>query len=743
MLSRLWRAWCLWLAWPVDGGSLAVVRMVVGLIIALTALELVWPQGGSSLLRELYTADHIQWHAKYTGFSWVPVLSEPAMNAVCWLLAGSGGLVLLGWFYRPAVIVATMLRGYLFLCDAAYFNNHYYLECVLLALLCCMPAARRYSIDAWFRRRAGLGVEHSIAFWPIALIRLQLVIVYFYGGVTKINEFYLWHAYPLRSVFQDPNLGQSLSGVLSEAWLSTLRGWLARPEVAFAFAYAGILFDLTIGFLLLWRRTRHWGIVLAVMFHGLNHFVLFQDIGWFPLLGVGTLAIFLEPDWPSRAARRLRHRTLRLQEEAPARPTTAWKPLPAFSAALICGWLLVQLMLPLRHWAIAGDVNWTDESSLLSWRMKAHHKLSRPTVFRIEVDELVTRDNTGRTRVIWDNWPQEKWLLQDVDAARVSWRRMPTFFVEFLPLYGERIVFNPQGRDRAELLDVATSVEYVQTAWRRHFGRPLKVSQIHATESLDKVFEFWHAHLLQDAAGPTEIAAIRECRQHAIVLDQHRHDPSIVATHLRQLHAALITLLFDPKRGGQFRNLLSRLSPFALSGAAPPVDPCYFLEDGLLQAEAVDGYSTLRRDVDIGSDLAAQEVFADIETFTNWEWNAMPRFLVVRTKAGDEQVRWNPYQEMNLVQEHLMRIQPAMIYEYAHHIAGQWNSTFGQWPRVYADTKVALLPWAMQPLIDPEVDLAAVQRHLLRHNDWIVPLQKHLPMATDVASGGVVAPEGR
>lgn len=723
MFSKYWNSLRVLLARPVDGGSLAVARMVVGLVVLLTALDMVLSDGGSTQLRELYTAEHIHWHPTFAGFQWVPVFDEPVMIAICWLMAASGLLVMVGCFFRPAVIVATLLRTYVMLADATYYNNHYYLECLLLGLLCCMPAARRYSVDAWRRGRLGNTVEPKIPFWPVFLLRGQLLFVYFFGGLTKLNEFYLLHAFPLRSALLNPNLAGRLSWLLSADQLEGLRTWMARTEVAFAFAYAGVLFDLSVGFLLLFRPTRWLGIALTVVFHLLNHFVLFYDIRWFPLMGIGTVTIFLDPDWPARAWARMRGNVKSAKAKSPAGRSGKWKPVSAATAGLICAWLLVQAIVPLRHWVIAGDVSWTEEGAWFSWRMKAHHKLTRPTVFRVEDDRLLRRAEDGSTEIVWEEWPGEKWMIQDIDFTRVDWRQLPQIFVEFVPFYGERILFNPYA-GRREPLNVDQSVQRMQEFWRQHYHRTLDVSRMHATETLVKVMEFWQGHLEQDGASPELIAAAQRCRAQAASIEQLRHNPIAWELAVDQLHKLIVPLVRDPKRDGQFRNLLSRLSPFALAGVEAPGVRFFYIEDPALQAPNESRYMAIQRDAWVEAFPEAHYVYADTNLFTNWEWFALPRVLAVRTVDGAEQIRWNPHKELNEYQEQFMRPHPAILHEYAQHIADEWESERGRRPRVYVDSAVSLLPWPMQPLIDPEVDLAAAPRHVMRHNDWILPLKK-------------------
>jgi hypothetical protein len=165
-----------------------------------------------------------------------------------------------------------------------------------------MPTARCWSLDAQaYRSRADQ--RRLIPFWPIFLLRFQMFVVYFFGGVTKLDPDWLIDGSPMRSWLSDPATIAPLRSFVPEEILSSLSSWLSRPDVAVAAGWLGMLFDLAIGPMLLFRRTRILGMALAFCFHALNHTLIFDDIGLFPLLAFLATTIFLEPDWPSRLAR--------------------------------------------------------------------------------------------------------------------------------------------------------------------------------------------------------------------------------------------------------------------------------------------------------------------------------------------------------------------------------------------------------------------------------------------------------
>ena len=68
-------------------------------------------------------------------------------------------------------------------------------------------------------------------------------------------------------------------------------------EVCLFLAWGGLVYDLSIGILLLIPRTRMLGIAMTFVFHATNHRLL--PIGVFPAMAFTATLIFLEADWPA------------------------------------------------------------------------------------------------------------------------------------------------------------------------------------------------------------------------------------------------------------------------------------------------------------------------------------------------------------------------------------------------------------------------------------------------------------
>ncbi|MCA9623578.1 MAG: HTTM domain-containing protein, partial [Myxococcales bacterium] len=234
------------------------------------------------------------------------------------------------------------------------YLNHYYLLSLLLLLAAVMPLGDALSVDAWRRPERR---RESFPAWCTWLLRAQVAVVYFYAGLAKLNAEWLIHGQPL-------NL-----------WLGTMtelpHPWLQRFEVALAMSWAGFLYDTTIWLWLAWPRTRPYAFAVVAFFH-LTVGLLF-NIGMFPFIMVSAATVFFAPDWPRRALRRLRARGSQAGDSPPrARPMVGrWTKV---GLALGAAFLLLQVLVPLRHLLYPGDVLWNELGMRWSWKVLVREK---------------------------------------------------------------------------------------------------------------------------------------------------------------------------------------------------------------------------------------------------------------------------------------------------------------------------------------------------------------------------------
>jgi vitamin K-dependent gamma-carboxylase len=735
MLSRVTGRARTYLAEPVDGASLALFRICFGLIMVWEAARYMWPKEGGSRVQNCYLG--CGWNFPFHGFEWVRPFADPWLSLVFILFALAGLGVALGAMYRVCAVIQAITLAYIFLLDEAYYLNHFYLMCLLGFLLIWMPADRCWSVDAWRRRKAepGAAPPATVPFWPIFLLRAQLFVVYFYGGLAKFHAD--WNSgTPLWGPAQ--RAMQWLEPVLGSGGMKTLESWISHQELAMLLAIGGTAFDLAIGFMLMCRRTRFTALVLCAMFHGFNSQAF--HIGVFPLLAFTGTLIFCEPDWPRRVGCWLKRPRL-------ARPDWGWLipgavALPFAGAALgwkaakaepVAGaapgrigrvlgafiglWLAFHFLWPLRHTLIPGDANWTEEGHRFSWRMMLRSKEGY-LQFSVFDPAMFVTDAAGTVDVNWEEWTrkQPKIVHQDVDAASLAWARLPELVVIFEPLLGERIILNHRAEEYGS---DAAARRRLEEAWLTAYGhRP----QVRPTVPLIEAVRAVEDTAAQTTSGDEEhrrefLECLRLVRERAAAPPQsamEREQRSI------DLYNSVADLVKDPHYGALLRAELARVHPFELQGAWHEGLPFLAIEDAQLQA--LNGHG--RWNLDRARWKHTEIVLVDLARMRYDGWRSLPRILVY-FQEGQPRMEWNYHVELINRQVDQMRQQPYMAHQYAQRIARWWQEEWGRRPQVFAPTSfVSFNHRPPKPIIDPAVDLSAVPIKIFSgHNDWILPLE--------------------
>jgi vitamin K-dependent gamma-carboxylase len=344
---------------PVSSASLAAFRVAFGLVMAVEA----WRYLTNGWVQRYYVEPVLTF--SYPGFGWVRPLPEPLLTAVFVGVGVSGLLVALGWRYRLAAGLLALGTAYVFLLDQARYLNHFYLLVLLAGLLAVLPADRGYALDA--RGRPALRVP-LVPAWAVWALRAQVGLVYAFAAVAKMNPDWL--------------AGEPIGTWVADGFEGTALAPLARqPWTGRAFAWGGLATDALAVPLLLWGRTRVGMTVVLVAFHLMNAWTF--TIGVFPWLMILALGIFYPPDWPARLAERARGRRALVA----AAPGPGMRRPPRWVPLALGAYFVVQLALPLRHWFYPGDVAWTEEGHLYSWRMKLRDKEATRAEFHVVAPE--------------------------------------------------------------------------------------------------------------------------------------------------------------------------------------------------------------------------------------------------------------------------------------------------------------------------------------------------------------------
>lgn len=341
----------------VDGASVAWFRMAFGAIMFVYVLK--------SLVTGAVTQMYVlpRFHFHYYGFSWVKALPGIGMYVVFLALGLLALLIMLGVMYRVSTIAFAITFTYIFLVDRTYYQNHYYLVCLLSWMLVLIPAARAFSFDSL---NATPGSRATIPAWTLWLVRFHIGLPYFMGGIAKLDGDWLY-GQPMRMM---------LSG---KTWMPVIGPYVAEDWMVSLFVWGGLLFDLLVVPALLWRRTRPLAFAVAVGFH-LTNATMFT-IGIFPWLMIAATLVFFNPEWPRRIfmGRKL------AQTSTHGRPT--WSGLDSRQQAIVfcfAAYICFHAIWPMRYLAMPGNPSWTERGHFFAWHMLLRGKKTGLRMFEVD-----------------------------------------------------------------------------------------------------------------------------------------------------------------------------------------------------------------------------------------------------------------------------------------------------------------------------------------------------------------------
>ncbi len=400
-----------------DAAGLAVFRIGFGVI---SAWEIWRAYDGNQIAADYDVPRHLfRWWA----FEWVKPAPGRWLYIAFAIAAIAALFVAAGLFYRVAAVVHFLGITYWFLMEKANYLNHRYLTVLFAFLLIFVPAHALWSVDA--RRKPWVRSE-SVSSWALWLLRVQVALPYFFSGVAKLNHDWLVRGEPLRTWLADQTDFPVIGALFTQEWIVRAMG------------IGSTLLDLSMPFLLLYRRTRTFAFALAVAFHFMNARLF--EIGIFPWMMIVATTLFFDPDWPRRMVTVVRRSTVAavvvsgafvigfviggflpksfvplqaliggagvavlafhllprdVREADTGTAHTMTSPWRGFvltraaTGALIV-WVAVQALVPFRHFLIPGNVQWTEEGQRFSWHLLVQSK-------RFAVRYEVTDPNTGRS----------------------------------------------------------------------------------------------------------------------------------------------------------------------------------------------------------------------------------------------------------------------------------------------------------------------------------------------------------
>ena len=256
---------------PVDALPLGIFRFLFGFLLCIEFLV---------LSRETFPYYYIKplFHFTYPLFDLLGL--KPLSQRFLWLIFNvlqiSTVGIMLGLFTRISLIVFTSAFGYFFFMESSVYTNHYYLIFLLSFLMCFGHSGSLFSFDSLINKNTR---RVQVDYWELFLLRFQICVVFFFGGIAKLNADWLVRGAPLYL-----NLVKHLSFLgypLQEKWMAVVLSW------------GGMLSDLGLGILLFINRWHKLSFICLCLFNGMN--ILFFGLGikTFPYLMISTYILFL------------------------------------------------------------------------------------------------------------------------------------------------------------------------------------------------------------------------------------------------------------------------------------------------------------------------------------------------------------------------------------------------------------------------------------------------------------------
>jgi hypothetical protein len=351
----------------IDISTLAFFRIAFGFLMLISTVRF-WANGW--VQSQLIDPKH---YFHYWGFEWISPLSAAGIHSIYALMVLSTIAILLGYFYRYATVLFFILFTYTELIDITNYLNHYYFISLVALIMIFVPANRAFSLDCV--RNPNLKLD-TVPRWTVEIIRFQLAIVYFYAGIAKINPDWLFDAMPMSIWLQAKSDWPLVGSLFTEKW------------VAFAFSWAGCIYDLLIPFLLYNTKTRRLAFVLVVIFHALTRMLF--PIGMFPFIMITATLTFFSSDWHRKILHKLNsfiypNFSTGLPEEN-LTVKTAFRGRNKFISSLIFVFFAFQIIFPFRYAMYPGKLFWTEQGFRFSWRVMLMEKSGAAFFYVQETD---------------------------------------------------------------------------------------------------------------------------------------------------------------------------------------------------------------------------------------------------------------------------------------------------------------------------------------------------------------------
>ena len=301
MPRAVWRGLVQFWTAPVRAEPLALMRIVSAFCVLLSALTSIAPNlpqfwFDEGLIPVAVADEYMRRVGRFSVLSGVTSQAAIVLWFILWMV--SLLLVLVGWQTRIACVMAWILAVSFNMRGLWSLNGGDDVAVLLLFYLMISPCGAAWSLDALRRRvktyrdpDAGFEMPAArsraepamIAPWSVRLMQIQLVIIYLFNGINKLNL----------SETNDYLTGEAVYWVLNDLTLTRLAYdmllaplWLCR-----LLSWGTLVFELGFVVFVFIPRLRPWLLLGGVLFH--EGIFITMEIGWFSQMTLCFYPVFL------------------------------------------------------------------------------------------------------------------------------------------------------------------------------------------------------------------------------------------------------------------------------------------------------------------------------------------------------------------------------------------------------------------------------------------------------------------
>ena len=299
--------------------------------------------------------------------------------------------------------------------DKTTYLNHYYFISILSFLLIFLPANASFSVDNILTKTK----YKMIPKWTIDSVKLLISIVYVYAAIAKLNSDWLLNAMPLK-IWLTSNYDLPFLGELFK-----------KNCVHYFMSWAGMIYDFSIPFLLMYSKTRIFAFLLVITFHMLTK-ILFP-IGMFPYIMIFSALIFFSYKFHDKIIlffKSIFEIKIFKKNEFKELETYDFKH-PIIITSFLSIFFLFQLFFPFRYLLYPGELFWTEQGYRFSWRVMLVEKTAETTF------TIVNPKNKKSITVINSQY------LTPVQEKQMSFQ--PDMILEYAHYLGEKYMWFGEG----------------------------------------------------------------------------------------------------------------------------------------------------------------------------------------------------------------------------------------------------------------------------------------------------------